>query len=71
MSKSPWGGDGEWKPISSASFDCDLELAVHNYDGVHALVFPCRRVLNGWIASDTKKRIDVKPTHWREWTQKP
>ena len=71
MSKPPLRADGEWKPISSAPFDCDLELAVHNYDGVHALVFPCRRILDGWLKAGTRERLDVQPTHWREWAQKP
>jgi GAF domain-containing protein len=57
-----------WQPISSAPFDRDLELAVIDYHGTHALVFPCRRVLKGWINSETKKLIDgLRPTHWREW----
>jgi hypothetical protein len=58
----------EWQPIATAPFDRDLELAVINYDGVHALAFPCRRILGSWMNAETKKRIDVKPTHWREWT---
>ncbi len=60
----------EWKPISTAPFDRDLELAVIGYDGPHSLVFPCRRVLNGWVSAETKKLIDVRPTHWREWERK-
>ena len=31
---------------SLAPFNCDLELAVMDYDGPHALVFRCRRDLN-------------------------
>jgi hypothetical protein len=57
----------EWQRILTAPFDRDLELAVINYGGVHALVFPCRRILGGWIDAVTKERIDVKPSHWREW----
>ena len=60
----------EWKPISTAPFDRDLELAVIGYDGVHALVFPCRRILAGWISTETKKMIEVRPTHWRDWQDK-
>jgi hypothetical protein len=56
-----------WQPISTAPFDRDLELAVFNEDGVHALVFPCRRILGGWINSQTRARIGVRPTHWRDW----
>jgi hypothetical protein len=56
-----------WQPISSAPFDRDLELAVINTGGEHALVFPCRRVPGGWIDAITKRWIDVWPTHWRDW----
>jgi hypothetical protein len=56
-----------WQPISSAPFDRDLELAVIAGDGPHALVFPCRRVFGGWVNAGTRERIDVHPTHWREW----
>jgi hypothetical protein len=57
----------EWKPIKSAPFDRDLELAVLAYDGAYALVFPCRRVLCGWIEAATKRPVQVSPSHWREW----
>jgi len=57
----------DWQPIATAPFDRDLELAVLTYDGPHALVFPCRRVLHGWMNSETKKPVEVRPTHWREW----
>lgn len=50
-----------------APYDRDLELAVIDYDGVHALVFPCRRVLHGWINADTRTSVEVRPTHWRDW----
>jgi len=57
----------EWQSIATALFDRDLELAVINYDGIHALVFPCRRILGGWTKTETERQIDVEPTHWREW----
>lgn len=56
-----------WQPISTAPFDRDLELAVIDHDGPHALVFPCRRILHGWIKARSKEQIVVHPTHWREW----
>jgi len=71
MARPPLKSDGAWQLISTAPFDRDLELAVINYDGTHALVFPCRRVLGGWSKAETKERIDVRPTHWREWVPKP
>jgi hypothetical protein len=59
----------DWKPISIAPFDRDLELAVIDREA-HALVFLCRRILSGWAKVETKQRIDVQPTHWREWVEK-
>jgi hypothetical protein len=56
-----------WQPISTAPFSRDLELAVLDEDGPHALVFACRRIVGGWMNTDTKERLDVRPTHWREW----
>jgi hypothetical protein len=57
-----------WQPISTAPFDRNLELAVMGRDeSVHALVFPCRRILGGWADAETKERVEVYPTHWREW----
>jgi len=60
----------EWKLISSAPFDRDLELAVMTSDGPHAVAFPCRRILGGWLKTEPKQRIEVRPTYWREWVQK-
>jgi hypothetical protein len=56
-----------WQDIRSAPFDRFIELAVLDYEGPHALVFPCRRVLGRWINAETERRIDVQPTHWRDW----
>jgi hypothetical protein len=50
-----------WEPISTAPFDCELELAVMGDDGPHALAFPCRRILGGWINAETKERIVIVP----------
>jgi hypothetical protein len=59
-----------WQPILSAPFDRDLELAVIEAGVAHALVFPCRRGPYGWIKAETERRIDVNPTHWRDWGQR-
>ncbi len=56
-----------WETITNAPFDCDLELAVFDHEGPHALVFPCRRILGGWINAQTRARLEVRPTHWRPW----
>ena len=60
----------DWQPIASAPFDCDLELAVIEQDGPHAVVFACRRTDDGWINAKSKERVGVHPTHWREWRQR-
>jgi len=57
----------DWKPISTAPYIGDLELAVIEKDGPHTVAFPCRRVVGGWIAAETNKWIKVRPTHWRVW----
>jgi hypothetical protein len=58
-----------WQPISIAPFDLDLELAVRDGGELHALVFPCRRTLGGWVKAATKERVCVNPTHWRHWSE--
>jgi hypothetical protein len=60
----------EWQLISTAPFDRELELAVFDKDGPHALAFACRRNVSGWINAETKQQIDVRPSHWREWRAK-
>ena len=60
-----------WQPIASAPFDNDIELAVIDGDGPHALVFPCRRILGGGMNSETRERLEVHPTHWRRGDAHP
>jgi hypothetical protein len=56
-----------WNPITSAPADRDIELAVLDQEGQHALVFPCRRIASGWMNAQSGERLDVRPTHWRDW----
>ena len=63
-------GNYMWYKISTAPFDRDLELAVIDDDGVHAIIFPCRRILGGWLKAQTMRQIDLRPTHWREWEKR-
>ena len=60
----------EWESIATAPFDRELELAVIDKDGPHALAFACRRMAGGWINAKSKQQIDVRPTHWRKWDAK-
>jgi len=60
----------EWLPVSLAPSDADLKVCVTDYDGiVHALEFPCRKDKTGCFNASTKKRIDIQPTHWRNWNE--
>ncbi len=60
-----------WQPISTAPYDRHLELAVIDHAGQHVMVFACRRTgTDAWIDVLTARRIDVQPTHWREWSEK-
>jgi hypothetical protein len=62
--------DDERQPAISAPFDRDLELAVIHEEGTVVLIFPCRRIPNGWMDAETKERLpDLEPTHWREWPE--
>jgi hypothetical protein len=57
-----------WQPASTAPFGRDLQLAVIDGTGTHALVFPCHRIVGGWSKTGTEQRVEIDPTHWREWT---
>jgi hypothetical protein len=56
-----------WRPVETAPYDVELALAVIDDKGVHALVFPCRRIPAGWLKSEDNRWVEVRPTHWREW----
>jgi hypothetical protein len=56
-----------WDSILSAPYGRDLELAVVDEEGTHALVFPCVRSREGWKNATTGARVDIRPTHWRDW----
>jgi hypothetical protein len=59
-----------WEDISTAPYDCDLELAVIDGNRVHPLVFACRRTTSGWVKASARERVLVSPTHWRLWPAK-
>jgi hypothetical protein len=46
---------GEWQPISTAPLDFDLELGIFTYDGIHAFLYPCRRIMT---AGSRQKRAN-------------
>jgi hypothetical protein len=59
-----------WLSIDTAPVDRDLELAVIDFDGTHSVVFPCRRILGGWVKAATNGPLNIHPTHWRQWNTK-
>ena len=60
-----------WQTISTAPFDRDVELAVFDKGEHHAVVFRCRQIPGGWLNAESTKWLPIRPTHWREWVQKP
>lgn len=56
-----------WQEIDAAPFAEDIELAVIDDDGVHAIIFPCQRSDMGWVNAKSGNVVDVHPTHWRFW----
>ncbi|MCB5204085.1 hypothetical protein LH464_16575 [Neorhizobium sp. T786] len=60
-----------WQPIAEAPIAQDIELAVIDGGGVHALIFPCKKSSNGWVNAKTGELLDVHPTHWRIWRDAP
>lgn len=60
-----------WNPIADTPYGRRLALAVIDKDGVHALVFACERVSWGWKNAETGERVNISPTHWRDWNAAP
>jgi hypothetical protein len=56
-----------WRPVRTTPSETDIELAVIDRDGPHALVFSCRRTPDRWPEAETGKMVAVRPTHWRPW----
>ena len=62
----------EWLPVSITPPDGDLEVSVLDYDGtVLALGYPCHKIGADWVDASNKKHLDIQPTHWRKWTERP
>lgn len=56
-----------WLPISLAPADSRLEVCVIDREGVHVLVFPCRKFGIDWLNAISGAFVDIHPTHWRVW----
>ena len=56
-----------WRPAATAPFDRHIALSIAQQGEILLLVFPCRRVADGWIDAETGKHLCIRPTHWRDW----
>ena len=54
--------------IEDVPADRDLRLAVMEGGAMHELAFPCRRRGESWVDAKTQRPVDVRPTHWQEWS---
>jgi len=65
------GHDGkyvDWRLIPTAPFEEDVELLVADVDGsLHGLDHPCLRTAEGWVRSDTRTPLTVKPVRWKPY----
>jgi hypothetical protein len=62
-------GDLEWRLISTAPYNRDMELRIIDRHEPFCLPFPCRHTNGGWINSDLGTRVRIDPTHWRVWPE--
>jgi len=60
-----WRYVGSYETIPN---DRDLMVAVIDGDELHIVEFPCRWREGCWIEANTGRMIDVRPTHWRQWS---
>jgi len=63
----------EWLPVSmTPPAGEDLELSVLDYDAIVVpLSYPCHRIGGDFVDASNKKHLDIQPTHWRKWTERP
>jgi hypothetical protein len=60
-----------WRYVGSYEtipHDRDLMVAVIDGDELHIVEFPCRWREGCWIEANTGRMIEVRPTHWRQWS---
>jgi hypothetical protein len=58
----------QWRLISTAPSNQELELRIANDGEIVTLEFPCLRTHEGaWINVDLGTEIKVQPVEWRVW----
>jgi hypothetical protein len=67
-----FAGKCDWRPISDAQYQEDLELFVTDvYGSFYGLRYPCRRTAEGWVSSDKGTPLAVTPVRWRPYHPPP
>ncbi len=61
-----------WHSILEEPPPAGIELEISIVEGgvgdIETLVEPVRWTENGWISVETGRRLDLTPTHWRQWS---
>jgi hypothetical protein len=58
----------DWRPMSTAPCNRDVELRVSEGTAISTLEFPCQQTNAGeWINGDLRTRIKIQPVEWRVW----
>jgi hypothetical protein len=56
----------DWRSIVTAPDGRNIEVAVIDRAGTHALATPCCQRDAVWISAETGHILTIHPTHWRE-----
>jgi hypothetical protein len=56
----------DWLPIASVPDGRNIEVAVIDRSGTHALTTPCVWRDGLWSDAATGRVLEIWPTHWRE-----
>jgi hypothetical protein len=62
--------DKQWKPISTAPMEKNLEVRLEDAFGRYVLLFPCKLIPGeGWINGWLETTLAVHPVEWRYWDE--
>jgi len=62
----------QWRLISTAPCNQELELRIADFGTPRTLEFPCLRTNTGaWINVDLGSEIKIQPLEWRVWRRHP
>jgi hypothetical protein len=58
-------GSRDWHPITTAPFNCDVDVRLAAGRRRRVIPFPCRQTRRGWINADLGVRVNETPSDWR------